>query len=137
MSKDIENIFANYAHFVDSVTSDASKDLNAYIERLIALDKVINISRLDTAACGMSAEAGEFMEIVKKLKFQGKPLTDAEIFHMKREMGDILWYFMQACIALNTTPLEIIEMNVDKLEYRYPGGKFDVHFSENRKEGDV
>ena len=90
-----------------------------------------------TAACGLSAESGEFMEIIKKILFQGKPVNEENLFHMKRELGDIMWYFMQACMALGTTPEEIIEMNVEKLKKRYPGGEFDVHYSENRLLGDV
>jgi NTP pyrophosphatase (non-canonical NTP hydrolase) len=90
-----------------------------------------------TAALGLSAEAGEFTEVVKKIIFQGKPVNEDNLFHMKRELGDIMWYFMQACMALDVSPEEVIEMNVDKLKARYPGGEFDVHFSENRKQGDV
>ena len=59
------------------------------------------------------------------------------LYHMKRELGDIMWYVAQACMTLDTTIDEIIEMNVEKLEKRYPGGSFDVHHSENRAEGDV
>ena len=90
-----------------------------------------------TAAVGMSAEAGEFTEVVKKIVFQGKPVNDENLFHLKRELGDIMWYVAQACMGLDTTIDEIIEMNVDKLKSRYPGGEFDVHYSENRKEGDL
>ena len=85
----------------------------------------------------MSAESGEFTEIVKKMIFQGEPVNEENLFHLKRELGDIMWYVAQACMALDTDFNEIIEMNVDKLKSRYPGGEFDVHCSENRKEGDV
>ena len=85
----------------------------------------------------MSAEAGEFTEIVKKIIFQGKPVNEENMFHLKRELGDIMWYVAQACMGLNISLDEVIEMNVDKLKSRYPGGEFDVHYSENRKEGDV
>jgi NTP pyrophosphatase (non-canonical NTP hydrolase) len=85
----------------------------------------------------MCAEAGEFTEIVKKIIFQGKPVTEENLFHMKRELGDIMWYVAQACMGLNISLDDIIEMNVDKLKSRYPGGEFDVHYSENRVEGDV
>ena len=85
----------------------------------------------------MGAESGEFTEVVKKIVFQGKPVNEDNIFHMKRELGDIMWYVAQACMALDTDFNEIIEMNVEKLKARYPGGEFDVHYSENRKEGDV
>ena len=85
----------------------------------------------------MSAESGEFTEVVKKIIFQGKPYSEENVFHMKRELGDICWYLAQACMALNTNFNEILEMNIDKLKSRYPGGEFDAHYSENRKDGDV
>jgi len=90
-----------------------------------------------TAAVGACAEAGEFTEIVKKIVFQGKPVNEENMFHMKRELGDIMWYIAQACMALDVSIDEVIAMNVDKLKARYPGGEFDVHYSENRQEGDV
>ena len=97
----------------------------------------VNTSLLLTAAIGMAAEGGEFAEIPKKMFFQGKPLNEENVFHMKRELGDIIWYWINACRALNLDPNEVISENVKKLESRYPGGSFDVHYSENRKEGDL
>jgi len=130
--------FQKYAHFVNAVTSDESKDGEAFTARIADLYyQDFPTERMLTAAVGLSAEAGEFTEIVKKILFQGKPVNDENLFHLKRELGDIMWYFIQACIALDVTPEEVIEMNVDKLKARYPGGEFDVHYSENRKEGDV
>ena len=130
--------FLKYAKFVNAVTSVQSKEHEAFIYRLQELEgEGFHSERLLTAAVGLCAEAGEFTEIIKKTIFQGKPVTEENLFHLKREMGDIMWYFMQACMALDVSPEEIIEMNVDKLKSRYPGGEFDVHYSENRKEGDV
>jgi len=130
--------FLKYAKFVNAVTSVQSKEHEAFIYRLQELEgEGFHSERLLTAAVGLCAEAGEFTEIIKKTIFQGKPVTEDNLFHLKREMGDIMWYFMQACMALDVSPEEIIEMNVDKLKSRYPGGEFDVHYSENRKEGDV
>ena len=127
-----------YAQFVDGVTSEPSKDFDAFIYRLQELNgENSDIHRLLTAAVGLSAESGEFTEIVKKIIFQGKPYNDDNIYHMKRELGDIMWYLAQACMALNTNFNEILEMNIDKLKSRYPGGEFDAHYSENRKEGDL
>ena len=127
-----------YAQFVDGVTSEPSKDFDAFIYRLQELNgENSDIQRLLTAAVGLSAESGEFTEIVKKIIFQGKPYNDDNIYHMKRELGDICWYLAQACMALNTSFDEIVEMNVEKLKARYPGGEFDVYKSENRKEGDL
>ena len=141
-----------YQEFVKAVTSDASKDLTTFMDRLDRLDgnyeaygpngemqhgPDVNIPLLLTAAIGMGAEAGEFMEIVKKMLFQGKPLTEENLFHMKRELGDVMWNWANACNALDLDPNEVIAENVRKLEARYPGGSFDAHYSENRKEGDL
>jgi len=130
--------FIKYAQFVNEVTSQESKHNDVFFERLAYLkEKNFPSERLLTAAVGLCAESGEFTEVVKKIIFQGKEPTEENLFHLKREMGDIMWYFMQACMALDVSPEEIIEMNVDKLKSRYPGGEFDVHYSENRKVGDV
>jgi NTP pyrophosphatase (non-canonical NTP hydrolase) len=127
-----------YLEFVDAVTSEQSKSHEAFVYRIQELEgQGFPTERLLTAAVGMSAEAGEFTEIVKKIVFQGKPVNEENLFHMKRELGDIMWYVAQACMGLNTSIDKIIEMNVEKLEKRYPGGSFDVHYSENRKQGDV
>ena len=128
-----------YLDFVTEVTSLPSTDLAALLSRITELDieQDADVPRLLSAALGLTAESGEFTEVVKKIILQGKPYNEENIFHMKRELGDICWYLAQACMALDTTFDEIIEMNVDKLKARYPGGEFDVHKSENRKEGDL
>ena len=128
-----------YLEFVSEVTSDPSKDIAQLFRRMTDLDVVqdADIPRLLTAALGLSAESGEFTEVIKKIILQGKPYNEENVFHLKRELGDICWYLAQACMALDTTFDEIIEMNVEKLKARYPGGEFDVHKSENRKEGDL
>ena len=127
-----------YLEFVNGVTSEQSKDNEAFVYRIQELEgQEFPTERLLTAAVGMSAEAGEFTEIVKKIIFQGKPVNEENLFHMKRELGDIMWYVAQACMGLDVSLDEVIEMNVDKLKARYPGGEFDVHQSENRVEGDV
>ena len=69
-----------YSDFVDKVTSDESKDSGAFRQRLDDLGDG-DIPRLLTASLGLSAESGEFTEIVKKLVFQGKPLTDVRVQH--------------------------------------------------------
>ena len=127
-----------YLDFVAGVTSMPSQDsaiLQARIDELVA--NGADIPHLLTAALGLTAGSGEFTEVVKKIILQGKPYNEDNVFHMKRELGDICWYLAQACMALDTTFDEIIEMNVDKLKARYPGGEFDVHKSENRREGDL
>ena len=127
----------DYQKFVTSVTSIESKSLHNLEGRLMNLDNKVNISTLLTAGIGISSEGGEFNEIIKKCVFQGKPLDDDTIFHLKRELGDIIWYWVNACTALELDPNDVIKENVFKLESRYPGGEFDTYFSENRKEGDL
>ena len=127
-----------YAIFVDGVTSDPSKDYKSFLESLSALDgKGANIHRLLTAAVGISAEGGEFMEIVKKMVFQGKPWNHDNREHLVIELGDVMWYVMQVLMALDTPIEEVVAMNVEKLQKRYPGGEFDPFYSENRQEGDL
>ena len=128
-----------YLDFVHDVTSTESLDYAALLTRMnkLELEDDCNLPQLLTAALGLTAESGEFSEVVKKIVLQGKPYNEDNVFHMKRELGDICWYIAQACMALDTTFDEIIEMNVDKLKKRYPGGEFNVHQSENRKEGDL
>ena len=131
--------YEKYKEFVNAVTSKESKDSYDFGARVVDLIEKDNfpVERLLTASVGMCAEAGEFTEVVKKIVFQGKPVNEDNLFHLKRELGDIMWYVMQACMGLGTDLDEIIEMNVDKLKARYPGDEFDVHYSENRQEGDV
>ena len=128
-----------YADFTFELASLASKDLETLIERLRDLDEheTVNVSLLMTGAFGLGSEGGEFQEIVKKILFQGKPLNDENIFHMKRELGDIAWYWVNACNALAIDPNEVLAENVEKLKARYPGGDFDAYYSENRKEDDI
>lgn len=130
-----------YSRFVIEVTSDASKDITEFMNRLDDLESTegvnINAPLLLTAGIGLASEGGEFNEIVKKMFFQGKPLNEDNVFHMKRELGDIMWYWVNACNALGLDPNEVIAENVNKLKARYPGGEFNVWHSENRKEGDL
>ena len=128
-----------YIEFVRQTTSPASSDFAQLLARMTELEanNDADVPRLLTAALGMSAEAGEFTEVVKKIILQGKPYTEENVFHMKRELGDICWYIAQACMALDTNFREIMEMNYEKLSARYPEGTFSVYKSENRKEGDL
>ena len=135
MTKKID--FSKYAIFVDGVTSHPSKDYQCFLESVSSLNaKGANIERLLTAAVGISAEGGEFMEIVKKMVFQGKPYNDDNREHLIIELGDVMWYVMQACAALDVPIEEVVAGNVEKLKKRYPGGDFDVHYSENRAADD-
>ena len=126
-----------YKDFVQAVTSAESNNKRSLTKRLDSLDNKVNISLLMTGAIGLSSEGGEFSEIVKKCVFQGKSMDDETIFHMKRELGDIMWYWISACRALDLDPNEVVEENVNKLKARYPGGEFDVHYSENRQKDDL
>jgi len=128
-----------YIEFVRQTTSPASSDFAQLLARMTELEanNDADVPRLLTAALGMTAEAGEFTEVVKKIILQGKPYNEENVFHMKRELGDICWYLAQACMALDTNFREIMEMNYEKLSARYPEGAFDVYRSENRVEGDL
>ena len=141
-----------YTEFVAAVTSQESSDLTTFMNRLDRLDAnyevhaptgiaehgpSVNVPLLITSGIGLSSECGEYNEIIKKMLFQGKPLTEENVFHMMRELGDIMWYWTNACRALGFDPNDVIAENVRKLEARYPGGSFDAYYSENRKEGDL
>ena len=128
-----------YIEFVRQTTSPASSDFAALLTRLTELEASADadVPRLMTAAFGISAEAGEFTEVIKKIFLQGKSYNEDNVFHLKRELGDICWYIAQACMALDTTFEEILQMNYEKLSARYPEGAFDVYKSENRVEGDL
>lgn len=150
MSKQVD--LHKYQEFVQAVTSKESNDLTEFMNRLDRLDANyeaygsdgeymhgpnVNVPLLMTGSIGLTAEAGELIEIVKKMLFQGKPLNEENLFHMKRELGDIMWYWINACRALNLDPNDVIAENVNKLKARYPGGEFDAYYSENRKDGDL
>ena len=128
-----------YIEFVRQTTSPASSDFAALLSRLTELEVThdADVPRLLTAAFGMSAEAGEFTEVIKKIILQGKPYNEDNVFHLKRELGDICWYLAQACMALDVTFEEVLQLNYEKLSARYPEGTFDVYSSENRIEGDL
>jgi len=133
-----ETLLVDYIRFVDEVTSEASKDPQEFSDALDIIDETSGVSpeRLITAAMGICAEGGEFTEVVKKCVFQGKPMDEHTMYHLKRELGDIMWYIAQGCIALEVPLEDIIWMNIEKLEARYPNG-FEQFRSENRKDGDV
>jgi NTP pyrophosphatase (non-canonical NTP hydrolase) len=128
--------FSNYTRFVNTVTSNPSKDSDAFIYRLQELGSDVAIQRLLTASVGISAESGEFMEIVKKMIFQGKPCNEDNLEHLKIELGDIMWYVAQACLALEVDMDDVLDTNIKKLEKRYPDGHFAEFYSENRKAND-
>ena len=138
MSKEVKDFFSTYSDFVTKVTSEPSLDLDALKKSFDNIEESssIKMPRLLTAALGLGSETGEFVEIVKKMVLQGKPASEDNIFHMKRELGDIMWYWTTACAALDLDPYEVINENQKKLEARY-GEKFAVQRSEIRKDGDL
>ena len=138
MSKETREFLASYGDFVTKVTSEPSLNQSSLDERMKEIDSSspIESARLLTAALGLGSETGEFVEIVKKMFLQGKPANEDNIYHMKRELGDIMWYWTTACMALKLDPYEVIKENQDKLQARY-GEKFEVNRSEHRKDGDL
>jgi len=134
-----DNVDLNkYGEFVETVCSDDSKDFEAFMTRMRNLNKQgFNVPMLGTAGAGLSSESGEFNEIVKKTFFHGEDMTDEKRYHMQRELGDIIWYWLLANLAMGFDPNETVDMNVEKLMERYPGGVFSVFFSANRKDGDI
>ena len=131
------NFDSKYVRFVNQVTSEESKNGVAFVNRLRDLEQESDIHRLLTGAVGICAEGGEFMEIVKKIIFQGKPYNQDNIHHMKIELGDVMWYVAQCCMALDISLDEICDMNIEKLGKRFPEGHFDTYYSENRKANDL
>ena len=130
--------FNRYEEFVSAVTSEASTNFVDFADRIGELDREgANIERLLTSGVGINAEGGEFLEIIKKMIFQGKPWDEDNKEHLIIELGDVMWYVAQACMALDVSFDDVVERNVEKLKARYPGGEFDVHYSENRREGDI
>jgi NTP pyrophosphatase (non-canonical NTP hydrolase) len=138
VTQEVKDFFSTYSDFVAKVTSEPSMDLDALKRSFDDIENNSNIktARLLTAALGLGSETGEFVEIVKKMILQGKPPSDENIFHMKRELGDIMWYWTTACASLDLDPFEVINENQKKLEARY-GEKFEIDRSEVRKEGDL
>jgi NTP pyrophosphatase (non-canonical NTP hydrolase) len=138
MTKQID--FNKYTEFVQTVSSEPTNNVDAMINRITELANNypgLNISLMMNSAIGLGSEGGEVEEVIKKVIWQGKELNEETIFHIKRELGDVIWYWTNMCRAIGFKPEDIIAENVNKLESRYPGGKFDVHYSENRKEGDL
>lgn len=129
-----------YTTFVEKLTSEPSNDTDAMLNRITELQNNyphVNIALFMNSATGIGSEGGEIEEIMKKVIWQGKELTDENLFHIKRELGDLIFYFTNMCRAIGVKPEDVIAENVNKLESRYPGGKFDVFHSEVRKEGDL
>ena len=133
-----QNLLEEYTDFVDQVTSEASKSSDKMRERINYLNsKDIEMSRLLTAGIGLSGEVGEFNEIIKKIMFQEKTFDVVAHEHMRRELGDIMWYVAQACLALKVDLVDIINGNKEKLSKRFPQKLFNKKFDADRNIGDV
>ena len=132
-----QKLIEEYMDFVDKVTSEASKSSDKMNERVEYLNSNgVEVSRLLTASIGLSGEVGELNEIIKKILFQAKTYDSVTHEHMKRELGDILWYVTQACLALNIDLLDVMKANKDKLSQRFPNNQFRKNDDINRKSGD-
>ena len=98
-----------YTEFVDGVTSVASKDTEELIKQIRNIESQgVNFARLDTAFNGLASESGEAADIIKKLKYHGKDYTPELRDHLIKELGDISWYWAQACIALEVNPEDVL-----------------------------
>jgi len=126
----------DHRKFVDSVTSEATKDCDTFIERLDELQDTPKFhvpQRVLTGAIGICSEGGELLDIVKKVIFQGKQPTAELRVKLKNELGDVMWYVQQILISMDWTLDEVLAENTKKLSGRYPDG-FDTEKSENREE---
>ena len=133
-----QNLLEEYTDFVDKVTSESSKSTDKMRERIDYLNsRDIEMSRLLTAGIGLSGEVGEFNEIIKKVMFQEKTFDDVSHEHMTRELGDIMWYVAQACLALKVDLVDVINSNKEKLSKRFPQKQFNEQDDANRDLGDV
>lgn len=134
----MNDFLKDYVNFVNNVTSEESRLKFPFRASLDRMENQFSTppQRLITAALGLSAEAGEFGDLVKKCLFQGKELNKENKELMVKELGDVMWYLAQGCMALGVTIDEVLWANIDKLEKRYPNG-FEVARSENRSQKDV
>lgn len=85
------------------------------------------------ACIGLSGEVGELNDMVKKWIFHKKPLDEV---HLKKELGDVMWYVAMMCESMGWKLNDVMQMNIDKLSARYPDG-FDINRANNRQQGDV
>ncbi len=84
--------------------------------------------KLTLAALGLTGESGEVADHMKKYLFQDHAIDAA---HIAKELGDILWYLVLACDAIDSSLEDVMLMNVEKLRKRYPNG-FDAERSIHR-----
>ena len=82
---------------------------------------------------GIAGESGELVDLIKKWIFHEKPLDET---HVKKELGDVLWYAALLCESFGWKLSDVMSLNIEKLRKRYPDG-FNAEAANNRKEGDV
>ena len=106
------------------------------------LEAVIEVSKKNpnidaggilNACLGLCGEAGETLDLVKHWIFHETPLN---LDHLKKEIGDTMWYVALLCESFGFNMDEIMQINIDKLKNRYPDG-FDVEKSRHRAKDDV
>ena len=133
-----QNLLKEYTIFVDKVTSESSKSTKKMKERIDFINSSgVEVSRLLTAGIGLSGEVGEFNEIIKKTIFQSKSFDSETHEHFKRELGDIMWYVTQACLALKVDLVDVIKTNEEKLKKRFPKERFTKESDTNRHREDI
>lgn len=93
----------------------------------------IIIAQLLNGVLGLTGEAGEVSDLVKKGIFHEKGI---DLEHLKKELGDCAWYLAMICDACGFTLDDVMQTNIDKLKARYPEG-FDTYRANNRTEGDI
>lgn len=86
--------------------------------------------RLNNAALGLCGEAGEVADLVKKHQHHEHSL---DTIKLAEELGDLLWYVAQACVALEMDMGAVMHANIEKLKRRYPDG-FSSEASRNREQ---
>ena len=133
-----QNLLEEYTIFVDKITSESSKSTKKMKERIDFINSSgVEVSRLLTAGIGLSGEVGEFNEIIKKTIFQSKSFDSETHEHFKRELGDIMWYVTQACLALKVDLVDVIKTNEEKLKKRFPKERFTKESDANRHREDI
>lgn len=80
-------------------------------------------------ALGITGEAGEVADIIKKHYAYGKPL---DTLHLIEEVGDIMFYLNGLLVEVGADWNEVLEVNIKKLEARYPDLKFNADHAINR-----
>lgn len=103
------------------------------LEDAIANQDDISVSQLLNGTLGLTGEAGEVSDLIKKGIFHEKGI---DLEHLKKELGDCAWYLAMICDACGFTLDDVMQINIDKLKARYPQG-FDTYRANHKQEGDI